>query len=81
MSPDEDEADRRKVVSRAHELAGLTQRDFAELIGVDRGTLGDWLKGRYTPSRQGTLAAVGAAVILGVGLIVDKPWQYVGRRK
>jgi DNA-binding XRE family transcriptional regulator len=76
-----DEADRREVVSQAHALSGLTRRDFAELMGVDRGTLGDWLNGNYVPSRQGTLAAVGAAVIMGVGVIVEKPWQYVGRRK
>jgi transcriptional regulator with XRE-family HTH domain len=48
-----------KRVKRARERAGLTQRQLAEAVGVDRKTVGNWEAGLSSPrSSLGRLEAV-----------------------
>lgn len=57
-----------KRVKRARERAGLTQRQLAEAVGVDRKTVGNWEAGLSSPrSSLGRLEAVLGAY----GFVVD----------
>ena len=53
------------------ELAGVTQSQFAELLGVTRVTVNTWVKGRFSPlpktrsKVQAALAILSSAVDAG----------------
>jgi transcriptional regulator with XRE-family HTH domain len=50
----------------ARQLLGLTQAGFAEKLGVDRGTVGDWERGVRLPAAE-RLAAIEALLSPGGG--------------
>lgn len=59
-------ADLGKRIKHARELAGMTQEELAQQVGVVLRTVGNWERGATVPQRK--LAKVGA--VLGVNLAV-----------